>query len=137
MSKIINLKDKLGNILYSKDILEQGTSDNGEQTYTKYSNGRLEILLKKTYINIEMTTLWGNVYEPKIGRHDLGKWVVPFKETPILSYSVNGPSGAGCVFVEDIRDTSNTDIGKINFCRPASTQGMTFTLNIIAIGKWK
>ena len=39
MSKIINLKDKLENILYSKDILEQGAKDN--VNYVKYANGVL------------------------------------------------------------------------------------------------
>ena len=39
MSKLINLKDKLGNILYSKDILEQGAKDN--VNYVKYANGVL------------------------------------------------------------------------------------------------
>ncbi len=127
MSKIINLKDKLGNILYSKDILEQGDD------YIKFADGRLvcEMFWDLT-INKSDWVKWGTEYV----YHYYPNAVFPqrFKEKPKISITSTGDVGG---LVSRVAYT-NAVITYMPIMRPdISPDGSKFQFCIITFGRWK
>lgn len=113
-------------------ISEVGSNANG--SYIKYEDGTLICYVTKS-INFSFSSsqMWGSMWESD--STSLGTFPYTFYSTPTISVTNN--SGAGG-FIEGIQSTSTTSIGTTYMCRPLDTNtAQTYTLSIIAIGRWK
>ena len=109
-------------------IAEGGSNANGN--YIKYQDGTL-ICYKSVSNAVAITTAWGSLYE---GTLDLGSWPATFISAPEVSITNRGTPGA---MVESFKTVpTTTSAGEVYLVRPTSAT-LTFTLSVIAIGRWK
>jgi hypothetical protein len=114
---------------------ETHTVNNSTQVVKKYSNGDMEIVYMYTANMNISTTVWNNWYSSnQITPPD---FAVPFKEETIPTTIKNLTSSVG--FFTIYRDPTTTNPGTIEMLRPqyANTSSGTFTLHIIAKGKYQ
>ena len=114
------------------NAFESGSNANGD--YIKFNDGTLICYVKKT-INFSFSSSqkWGNIWESNLT--SLGIFPYTFYETPAVN--ISNSSGAGG-FIEGFQGTTTTNIGSMYMCRPLDTNSpQTYTLSIIAIGRWK
>lgn len=111
-------------------VVESGSNTNGE--YIKYSDGTMICTKKVRFVGLQFTTVWGNAYEsPPV---ELGDYAQEFVDIPLMfiscATSTAAPEGLG---------NTNTGYGRIILYRPIRTDATdyTYTLNLMAIGKWK
>jgi len=137
-----NLNATASNIEYSSGVtvkqaidtkatIESGSNTNGY--YVKYSDGTM-ICTKQVSRGFQVGdwNAWGSCYESSVA--DLGTWATTFYATPITSVKTGGAGG----WLENVYDTSTTDCGKLRMVRPSMPGGgITYTIDIIGIGRWK
>lgn len=113
---------------YINGIIESGSNENGN--WIKYEDGTMICYMKRQYNNINITTVWGNVYEsPALY---LGNLPQTFIEIPM----VFAHSTVTTVWVESITPTT-TSLGSSYFMRPVAGANQTINIMFVAIGKWK
>lgn len=128
-----NNVDTLDNYLNNKTIYDSGSNNNGN--WIRFTDGTM-ICTKTITVQTEITTPWGSLYES--GNINLGDYAQSFIKKPIVSinncYADNYASG---VFIESLFNITKSNVGDVWLCRPNSRASASYTLDIIAIGKWK
>lgn len=107
-------------------LVESGSNSNG--SYIKLVDGTMICYHTKS-INVECTSQWGPLYE---GGTAVGNLPVTFKSAPIVMVTNTAPDG----YFEGMRGTTTTTWGTLRMAIPTSAT-RTFTVNFLAIGKWK
>lgn len=125
------------NIEYNSDslkntldkIIESGNNDVGE--YVKYENGRL-VTAHKVTRNLSRTSAWGNMYETN-EQADLGNFPMTFKEIPYIFLTLYGQNA----LFESVAEASKTSAGKVYLLAPTANSSSDYTIQVLAVGKWK
>jgi hypothetical protein len=114
------------------NAFESGSNANGN--YIKFNDGKLICYAKKDVIfSFNSNQKLGSMWESDAT--SLGSFPYAFYEPPVVNVTNN--SGLGS-FIEGLLETTTTNIGKMYICRPIDTNSsITYTLSIIAIGRWK
>lgn len=107
---------------------ESGSNDNG--SWIKYDDGTM-ICWKKLNGNININIAWGSLYYNEV---ELGNSPLSFIENPTISYNLTGEN---CFVCGTSKITSMTDLGRVTLVRPTQLNNMPYTINVIAIGRWK
>lgn len=110
-------------------IIESGSNDNG--SWIKYSDGTMICYKSTGWIDMNITTSWGSLYE---GNISVGNFPAEFIETPTISVT---PFGSGMLIEQGGTDASKTSWGNITCVRPNSVENVKARFHLIAIGKWK
>ena len=133
MSKIIDLKDKLGNKLYPFSVIKQEKNENGE--YVKYSNGDMVCRMTPTItIQTNEWATWGSIYS--VDKNVSLPFPKEFIDTPILEVTKKGLSTEqGAMILSSMCEKDKISI--ISLGRGSVPARTTFTFNIVAYGKWK
>ena len=115
---------------YVDGVVESGSNTNG--TYIKYADGTM-ICTKQIVTETRISRAFGNLYETT-STTQFGNYAVPFIATPIVfGYCVGRTA-----ILEGIQGTTETNWGGTWLMRPnADTADQTYTINLLAIGKWK
>lgn len=112
-------------------IIESGTNDNG--SWIRFSDGTLICYGRRAFSNVNITTVWGSVYETAT-KYDFGNFPHQFIDTPILSMEqIDGTT----VYRETIGGTGRSNLGSTWFNSPVQKSGASFVFGYIAIGRWK
>ena len=115
-----------------KGIVDSGSNDNG--TWIKFADGTMIQYGYKIMQNINIETVWGNVYESKV-QYDFGEFAQPFLEAPLLF--VTQFSGSTMYPETFSGTTTTTKLGQTWFWSPVVRASKTFEFYYLAIGKWK
>lgn len=107
-------------------LVESGSNSNG--SYIKLVDGTM-ICYHTKNVTVECTSQWGVLYE---GGTAVGNLPATFISTPIVIVSNTSPDG----YFEGIRGTTTTTWGTLRMAIPTSST-RAFTVNFLAIGKWK
>lgn len=111
-------------------IVESGSNANGD--YIKYSDGTMICTKKVSFVGLQFTIAWGNVYEtPPV---ELGDYAQEFVDIPLMFITAATSSAVA----EGVGNTK-TSFGKIVFYRPIRTDYADYRYNfyLMAIGKWR
>lgn len=114
---------------YINEIIEIGTNTIGE--YTKYANGRLETIHQVTR-TLSRTSSWGNMYETSESA-DLGNYPIEFKDTPYIYLTLYGQNA----LFEAVNNPSKTHAGTCYLLAPTANSSANYTIQVLAVGKWK
>lgn len=143
---IINWADDLFNVngvlkIHNVPVIESGEDDNG--SWIKYANGDM-IIHQRFTVNLDFKSSWGTGIfttgdrtADEIGVPD---YPVPFVgKIPDISRTIEGTGGFNAWEVtSNLSPNSLTNSGSFQLARGTSaTETPEFTINIIAIGKWK
>jgi hypothetical protein len=111
-------------------IVESGSNANGD--YIKYSDGTMICTKKVSFVGLQFTIAWGNVYEtPPV---ELGDYAQEFVDIPLMFITAATSSAVA----EGVGNTK-TGFGKVTFYRPIRTDYADYRYNfyLMAIGKWR
>ena len=114
-------------------ITGYGSNSNG--TYWKFKDGTM-ICAKKVTATKDMTVANGSLYTHS-GSISLGNWPDAFTSVPFVNVTNVSASG---YWVDDFASgntPSATNAGKVFLTRATSQAGVSITLNVIGIGRWK
>lgn len=123
------------NDLYDEvdSIIDSGSNANGN--YIKYSDGTM-ICYKNVTGTANISSSWGSGYYGGDGASiSLGNFAQTFTSTPIINVTAERTDGnywIGC-----IQNASSSSAGNIYLLRFSSNASNPYSLNIVAIGKWK
>jgi hypothetical protein len=119
-----------GNInLSGVALFNSGSNEKG--TYTKFADGTM-ICTKRLNIQTACSNAWGSMFDsPEI---TIGEFPTNFNAVPIVTAI---STGANSCFIEGVRDTTTSTWGKMWICRPVSTNSVWYTVDLIAVGRWK
>lgn len=98
---------------------------------TKLPDGTM-ICSMNVNITTEITSTWGSIYYSPLA--SLGNWPTAFIATPVITATLSSGPDA---WVGTIRNTSTTFVGSTYLYRAASQVSSTYSLSVIAIGRWK
>ena len=98
---------------------------------TKLPDGTM-ICSMKVNITTAISTAWGAIYYSSLA--SLGNWPTAFIATPVITATLDGGPDA---WVGTIRNTSTTFVGSTYLYRAASQVSSTYSLSVIAIGRWQ
>jgi hypothetical protein len=120
----------IGNIkLSGVALFDSGSNERG--TYIKFADGTM-ICAKRLNIQTTCSNAWGSMFDsPEI---TIGEFPVNFNAVPIVTAI---STGANSCFIEGVRDTTTSTWGKMWICRPVSTNSVWYTVDLIAVGRWK
>jgi len=110
-------------------IVESGSNANGN--YIKYSDGTM-ICTKVLTITTQCNSAWGSLYESSF--LSFGDTAETFTAIPtIFTYA-----STRSAFIEGLRNTTTNNFGSTWLARPVADQNAEeYTINLVAIGKWK
>jgi hypothetical protein len=110
-------------------IVESGNNSNGN--YIKYSDGTM-ICTKLVTVTAQCSTTWGSMYESE--NVSFGATPQTFIEVPmVFPYA-----STRTALIEGLRDTTINDFGNTWLARPIADQNqIQYTINLLAIGRWK
>ena len=110
-------------------IIETGSNEDGG--WIKFSNG-IMIVTKIITINATCNKQWGSMYESE--NISLGATPQTFIEVPIVfTYA-----STRTALIEGLRNTTINDFGNTWLARPIADQNQSeYTINLLAIGRWK
>ena len=111
---------------YADNIIESGTG------YVKYADGTMICYYTKD-ITTSINITWGNLYLSSA--LTLDDFAQTFLATPCVQINVTG--GNSSAFVVNATASSTTNPGKIHLSRPQTDTSKTYTINVMAIGRWK
>lgn len=109
-------------------IIESGSNDNG--SWTKWSDGTMICRKTMSYTNIAINNAWGSLYESNSSLN-IGNYAMPFINVPEISITPCNP-----IIIEKIGDATASSFGTFYAAKPKTAEE-TFTINCIAIGRWK
>lgn len=121
-------KDNLVGAINS--VVESGSNANGK--YIKFADGTMICTKKVSFVGLQFTIAWGNVYEtPPV---ELGDYAQEFVDIPLMFITAATSSAVA----EGVGNTK-TSFGKVVFYRPIRTDYADYRYNfyLMAIGKWK
>lgn len=117
------------NCNYINSIIEGGSNSNGN--WIKFADGTL-ITVHQVNQTLSRTSAWGNMYETNQAA-SLGDFPVEFKYTPFIFLTLYGQNA----LFESINDATKSSAGKVYLIAPTANDGQTYTIQVLAIGKWK
>ena len=126
----LNTTNKSNLVGAINSIIESGSNANGD--YIKYSDGTMICTKKVSFVGLQFTIAWGNVYEtPPV---ELGDYAQEFVDIPLMFITAATSSAVA----EGVGNTK-TSFGKIVFYRPIRTDYADYRYNfyLMAIGKWR
>lgn len=128
-------KLKFGQYSMVDFIIEQGTS--GDWSYRKWNSGVSECWCLHTDTNVSISNKWGSLYESS----RMGNLAYPpglFSEPPVCTLQVqNSPQGAILSLEIMASGASATSTPYWAYTRVNVVTGMTITVGVHAVGKWK
>lgn len=98
---------------------------------TKLPDGTM-ICSMKVNITTAISGTWGAIYYSPLA--SLGNWPTAFIATPVITATLDGGPDA---WVGTIRNTSTTFVGSTYLYRAVSQVSSTYSLSVIAIGRWQ
>lgn len=98
---------------------------------TKLPDGTM-ICSMKVNITTAISSTWGTIYYSPLA--SLGNWPIAFIATPVITATLDGGPDA---WVGTIRNTSTTFVGSTYLYRAVSQVSSTYSLSVIAIGRWQ
>ncbi len=114
-------------------IVESGSNSNG--SYIKYSDGTM-ICYKKVTGTTNISSTWGNGYTSGADNSiSLGNFPAEFISKPIVNVTLERGS-SNCWLASNI-NVGTISAGIVSLLRFTSATNVAYTLNVIAIGKWK
>lgn len=122
-----NLQDNVENAI--NGIIESGSNSNG--SYIKFSDGTMICRKTMSYTNIAINNAWGSLYESNSSLN-IGNYAMPFINVPEISITPCNP-----IIIEKFGDATASSFGTFFAVKPKTAEKETFTINCIAIGKWK
>lgn len=117
------------NCNYINGIIESESNSNGN--WIKFADGTL-ITVHQVNQTLSRTSAWGNMYETDQAA-SLGNYPQEFKYTPYIFLTLYGTNA----LFEAVNDTTKTSGGNVYLIAPTSNAGQTYTIQVLAIGKWK
>lgn len=108
--------------------VESGESENGN--WIKYADGTL-ITVHQVNAALSITKAWGSLYETTEPA-DLGNFPSAFKHTPFVFLTLYNKDG----ICGSVKNATNTHAGKVYISAP-TTYEQTYTIQVLAIGRWK
>lgn len=124
---IVHKKQLLKDVLDS--IVESGENEVG--TYIKFASGML-ITIHQVDQYLERTSEWGNMYETTQSAN-LGNFPMQFKYTPFVFLTLYNNNA----IFEAVNDATNTLAGNVYLIAPTSSAGQFYTIQVLALGRWK
>lgn len=107
------------------------TSSSGRYTrYMKFSDGSLICMVEVTYTGAISTQSGSMYYGSQI---NLGSWPVSFINTPYISLSVRSGTDS---FAANVSGASNSSAGSTYLWSNVSKASQTYSVDVIAIGRW-
>ena len=113
---------------YINGIIESGNNANGN--WIKYADGTM-ICTKYIAGTTNVTTAWGGLYEGSI---DAGSFAQEFVSRPIIGATPVG--GNGCL-IQCFHNTTASVFGTLYITLSVSAADRQYTIDLIAIGRWK
>lgn len=111
------------------NVTGRGSNSNGN--YYKFTDGTLICTKSVNLGKPSFNTAWGVLYETPL--ISLGSFAVPFVgELPKVSCTM-----LGSALIECVTGTTLTQAGSVWLVRPDQYSNNSYTLNLIAIGRWK
>lgn len=108
------------------------SSSSGRYTrYMKFADGSLICMVEVTYTGTISTQSGSMYYGSQI---NLGNWPVSFTNVPYISLSVRSGTDS---FAANVSGTSNSSAGSTYLWSNVSKASQTYTVDVIAIGRWK
>ena len=112
------------------EVVESGSNENGE--WTKWADGTMICTLTKTFTGVDITTVWGSLYESSSALN-LGNLPQTFIEPAKIFIFPNRT-----FFIERSNAGNQaTQWGSFYPVRPVSESDFNLGVDCIAIGKWK
>lgn len=139
VDKYTNYHDAVSKISQQIDVMGNRTDDlktslneldNPTNKVIKLPNGTM-IQSKVITFSSDVTKAWGSIFESQ-AQQSFGNWTEAFVETPIITTSVTNGNG----WLETVSSTSRTYVGDCRMVRPTSAT-VSYTVNVIGIGRWK
>jgi hypothetical protein len=114
-------------------VVESGSNSNG--SYIKYSDGTM-ICYKIVTGTTNISTAWGNGYTSGADNSIyLGNFAAEFISKPIVNVTLERGS-SNCWLASNI-NVGTISAGIVSLLRFTMATNVAYTLNVIAIGKWK
>lgn len=114
-------------------VVESGSNSNGR--YIKYSDGTM-ICHKRVTGTVNISTTWGNGYTSGADNSiSLGNFPAKFITRPTVNVTLERGS-SNCWLISNINVGTQT-AGIVSLARFTSATNVAYTLNVIAIGRWK
>ena len=126
----LNTTNKSSSVGAINSVVESGTNSNGN--WIKYADGTMICTKKVSFVGLQFTIAWGNVYEtPPV---ELGDYAQEFVDIPLMFITAATSSAVA----EGVGNTK-TSFGKVTFYRPIRTDYADYRYNfyLMAIGKWR
>ena len=126
----LNTTNKSNLVGAINSVVESGTNSNGN--WIKYADGTMICTKKVSFVGLQFTIAWGNVYEtPPV---ELGDYAQEFVDIPLMFITAATSSAVA----EGVGNTK-TSFGKVTFYRPIRTDYADYRYNfyLMAIGKWR
>lgn len=126
----LNTTNKSNLVGAINSVVKSGSNANGD--YIKYSDGTMICTKKVSFVGLQFTTAWGNVYEtPPV---ELGDYAQEFVDIPLMFIT----AATSTAVAEGVGNTK-TGFGKVTFYRPIRTDYADYRYNfyLMAIGKWR
>lgn len=128
MNEIKSVVNNNANELNS--AIESGSNENGN--YTKYADGTM-ICTKQVTVTTRIDRAFGSLYETS-SVIEFGDYAEVFISVPLVFTYCISRTG----IPEAMQQTTETNWGKTWLMRPiADTSDQSYTINLLAIGKWK
>lgn len=115
-------------------IEEGGTGTNTNWHYRKWSDGTLECWIRKEYSSVNITSSFGQMRYASLSA--VPNYPVNFLYYPVVSITGTVTSGNGWVAGNNT-NYSVTNVGGLVAYAPTNQSGVSVTVNIYAIGKWR
>ena len=125
VKKADNSADTLDNCV----IVDSGSNSNG--IWIKFGDGKL-ISAHQVTRRLSRTSAWGNMYETS-QQANLGDYPVEFKDTPYIFLTLYGQNA----LFESVNNPSKTNAGNVYLIAPTRNDSADYTIQVLAIGRWK
>lgn len=110
-------------------VVESGSNENG--SWVKYADGTM-ICTKNVEGTTSATTSWGGLFE---GGVPCGNYAQPFIEKPRTN--ATGQKGYGNLIQCFGSNQNASSWGTLYILNPTSTSSCSYSIDLVAIGKWK
>jgi hypothetical protein len=117
------------------NVVQSGSNSNG--SFVKYDDGTM-ICYKHVNVTVSVTNTWGAIYE--CPAFSLGNFPASFTAAPVISATVSTTKSLSAGYggwLEGIFASTASFVGQTYILRPTSASNVPYTIDIIAIGKWK
>lgn len=111
------------------EVVESGNNETG--IYVKFASGTL-ITIHQVNQYLARTSAWGNMYETTQPAN-LGSYPIEFKYTPYIFLTLFNNNA----LFEAVKDTTKTSAGNVYLIAPTANESQVYTIQVLAIGRWK